>query len=406
MQKRSLTKSNTTNKAFLIVGIIFIAFNLRPAITAVGPLISSIRSDMELSNGIAGLITTLPLLSFAVLSLLAPKISYRLGNERSVFIGLLILMIGICIRSVGLNITLFIGTALVGVGIAIGNVLLPSIVKQKFPDRVGLMTSTYSTSMNVFAAFASGISIPLAQGLHLGWQKSLLSWSVLALIASFIWFPQLRQNVTVNHVKKHTTSKASLWRSAIAWQVTLFMGLQSFIFYSTVAWIPEIVHSHGMSMESSGWMLSIMQFVSLPTTFLTPILAGRLKNQVSIIIGIGVIYLLGIVGLLAGQSHALLMVSIVFIGLSQGAAISLALALIGLRSENAVQAAELSGMAQSIGYLWAAIGPILIGSLLDLTHSWTPSILVLVVIVIAMTVAGIGAGRNKYVLESKKMSPQ
>ncbi|WP_035323821.1 CynX/NimT family MFS transporter [Peribacillus kribbensis] len=403
MQQRS--KSYRRNQILLIAGIIFIAFNLRPAITAVGPIIGSIRADMGLSNGIAGLITTLPLLSFAVLSLLAPKIGYLLGNERSVFIGLIILIIGICIRSAGFNFTLFIGTALLGVGIAIGNVLLPSIVKQNFPERVGLMTSIYSTSMTTFAAFGSGISIPLAQGMQLGWQKALLSWSLLAMLAACIWIPQLQRNASIQHVKRQTHPHASIWRSAVAWQVTLFMGLQSFIFFSTVAWIPDILHSHGISIATSGWMLSFMQFISLPTTFLAPLLASRLKNQISIIIGIGVLYFLGILGLFAGHHHVLVMGSIVCIGLSQGATISLALALIGLRSENAVQAAELSGMAQSVGYFCAAAGPILLGFLLDRTHSWTPSILVLMVIVIIMTAAGAGAGRNKYVLESKNIVP-
>ncbi|MGR3208927.1 CynX/NimT family MFS transporter [Bacillus glycinifermentans] len=385
------------NRIFLITGIIFIAFNLRPAITSVGPLISSIRTDLDMTNGMAGFLTTLPLLSFAILSPVAPKLGQRLGNERTLWIGLVVLLIGILLRSYGEAFTLFAGTALIGVGIAVLNVLLPSLIKHKFPDKAGIMTSIYTTAMSIFAALASGISIPLSHGLDWGWSASLMIWAGLAFLAILIWVPQLRYHDTANRTVQLKADGQSVWRSKIAWQVTFFMGIQSFLFYCTIAWLPEILRSHGMSMSLAGWMLSLMQFASLPSTFLTPVLAGRFRNQKSIVLGLGILYLSGMAGLLYGGSPAMLTFWVILIGAGQGSSISLALTLIGLRSENAHQAAALSGMSQSAGYLLAAIGPSFVGFLYDHTHSWNGPILLFIAALIALIGTGLGAGRNLYI---------
>ncbi|WP_246589596.1 CynX/NimT family MFS transporter [Desertibacillus haloalkaliphilus] len=388
----------------ILMGIIFVSFNLRPAITSVGPLVSSIRADLGISNGAAGFITTLPLLSFAALSFLAPKLSQRFGNERLVFVGMLILLAGIMIRSVGFAFTLFIGTACIGIGIAVANVLLPSIIKKNYPLKIGLMTATYTTSMSVFAAVGSGVSIPLAQGYGLGWQFSLLIWAGLALLAVLFWIPQLREsNTNVRAVQSDEVNhrEPSVWRSSIAWQVTFFMGLQSFMFYCLVAWLPEILTSSGLQLSAAGWMLSIMQLAGLPMSFFTPVLADRFRNQMWIVCVIGVLYTIGLGGMLIGGSMIVFTLSVISIGLAQGSCISLALTLLGLRAANAKQAADLSGMAQSIGYLLAAIGPIVIGLLLDRTETVTAALLVFFLVALFMVTAGLGAGRNRTVFESK-----
>ena len=190
---RVQTKQIAANQSLLILGIIFVAFNLRPAITAVGPLVGSIRADLQLSNGAAGLITTLPLIAFGAMSFLAPKYGQKLGNELAILTGLFILTIGIILRSAGFTYMLFAGTAIAGVGIAICNVLLPGIVKERFPAKVGLMTGLYTASLGGFAAIASGISIPLAVDLGFGWRNALLTWAGLAIAALIIWLPQVRK---------------------------------------------------------------------------------------------------------------------------------------------------------------------------------------------------------------------
>ncbi|MED1440048.1 MFS transporter [Aeribacillus composti] len=168
-------KEISIKKMLLIVGIIFAAFNLRPAITSVGPLIGYIREDLGISNGVAGLLTTIPLIVFAVLSPLAPKFASRYGNETAIFAGLVVLLAGMIIRTFGAMIGLLLGTVLIGVGIAIGNVLLPGIVKERFPDKIGLMTSVYSTAMGMLAGIASGLAIPLSEGLKFGWKNAFLN---------------------------------------------------------------------------------------------------------------------------------------------------------------------------------------------------------------------------------------
>ncbi|MDC3413225.1 CynX/NimT family MFS transporter [Terrihalobacillus insolitus] len=381
----------------LITGIILVAFNLRPAITSIGPLLGTIRDDIGLANWSAGLITSLPLLAFAVMSPMAPKFANRLGNERTLLIGLTVLLIGISVRSIAITPTLFIGTTLVGLGIAICNVLLPGVIKDKFPDKIGMLTSIYSTSMGMLAATASGLSIPLANGLGLGWQKSLFSWAGLVAVGILVWIVLIRTIGSPRHTPIVNNSVAKLWSSMLAWQVTLFMGLQSFMFYVTISWLPEILNDFGLAIATSGWLLSYMQFVSLPATFLSPILAGKFSNQQGIVVVIGSLSIVGFGGLFFADTLVAMILFITLIGIAQGASISLSLAFLGMRASNAKQAAELSGMAQSIGYLLAAIGPMFIGLLYDLTNNWTLPLTTLLIVAGMMIFFGLGAGRNKVV---------
>jgi CP family cyanate transporter-like MFS transporter len=385
------TARSRAKTVILILGIMLVAANLRAALTGLGPLVGAIRSQTHLSNTITGMLTTLPLLAFAILSPLTPKITRRLGMELTLMVSLVLLTIGILVRSAPSIPTLFIGTFIIGLAIAVGNVLLPSLVKRDFPDQVGPMTGAYSVSMNVFGALASGISIPLSVGAGLGWRGSLGSWALLAGLAVLCWLPQLRYR----HVTKVYEREGSIWRSALAWQVTLFMGLQSLMFYINATWLPVILHERGMSIASSGWMLSAMQFVSLPISFVVPVLAARQTNQKGIVVATVIFHLAGYLGLLFGPA-ALTWLWMICIGIAVGASISLALAFFGLRTHNARQAAELSGMAQSIGYLLAAVGPILFGFLHDITKTWFFSLMILVIASILLLFVGLGAGRNVY----------
>ncbi|MFS0638858.1 MFS transporter [Mesobacillus foraminis] len=391
-----------TKNYLLLIGIIFVAFNLRPAITSVGPLVNSIRFDTGISNGVAGLLTTIPLIAFGLVSPFAPQLAKKIGNELSVFIGLLILGIGILLRSSGLFVTLFIGTALAGVGIAVCNVLIPGIVKKSFPNQVGLTTGIYTFSMAFWAGMAPGLSIPLSESLQLGWRMSLGVWAVLLMVAIFFWVPQLTGNKRQNQEKAIPQPRRSdsIWSSGIAWQVTFFMGLQSMVYFSMTAWLPEILQSRGLSVSTSGWMVALMQFSGLPANFMIPVLADRLPNQKGIAWGIGSCSLVGILGLLVGGNTIALIVSIILLGIALGAAISHSLTLISLRAADPIQASDLSGMAQSIGYLLAAVGPFSLGFLFDLFHSWTLPLIMLALVSILFTIAGIGAGRNKHVFDS------
>ncbi|MGG3468760.1 MFS transporter [Neobacillus pocheonensis] len=397
-----LLKSNTQTKStytfLLIVGIILIAFNLRPAITSVGPLVGMIQEDVGLAHWSAGLLMSLPLLVFATMSPIVPKLANRLSNEMTLLIGLISLLVGIVIRSIPMTFFLFTGTLFVGVGIAIGNVLLPAVAKDKFPEKFGLMTSVYSTSMGLVASLASGLSVPLADGLNLGWQGALIVWGIPAFIAILAWVLLVKFNQGNQHSFKKVSSHSNhIWRSPLAWQIAIFMGFQSFLFYVTISWLPEILHSHGMSMSTAGWMLSFSQLVGLPASFIIPVMAGRFRSQSWIAFMLNVCSLLGYLGLLWGSSYSIIIISIILIGIGLGGTFPLALSYIGLRARNASQAAELSGMAQSTGYILAAIGPMFIGFLYDKTHVWTIPIITLILTSGVVMVFGMLSGRNRYV---------
>src|SRR5699024_3280541 len=354
----------------LVAGIVIVAFNLRPAITSVGPLIGIIRDDIGLSNWSAGLLTSLPLIAFALMSPAAPKLGNRYSNERILLLGLILLFIGISVRSISVIVLLFIGTLFVGLGIAICNVLLPGVIKEKFPAKVGLMTSVYSTAMGVLAASASGLSIPFAQGLDMGWQLALLVWAIPAVLGIIVWMYLSRKDESDDEsdIRYVSTGDNQMWKSPLAWQVACFMGLQSFLFYVTISWLPEILHDYGVSMTTAGWMLSFAQFVGLPASFIVPVLADRLRSQRSIVFVMFLCAFVGYGGLLIGESYTVMVISTILIGITLSGVFALALTFLGMRARNARDAAALSGMAQSLGYTLAAVGPMFIGYLYDVTH--------------------------------------
>lgn len=382
----------------LIIGIILLGANLRAPLTSVGPLVTSIRDNLGISNTFSGSLTTLPLLSFALLSPFAPRIARRFGMELTLFLSLVLLTIGIGIRSVGGVPTLFIGTILIGLAIAIGNVLLPSLIKHNFARNIGLMTGTYAVSMNLCGAIGSGISIPLASSSELGWAGALGCWGILSLITVFLWMPQLRRpfNSGKDVQTAQKDKKINLWRSGLAWQITFFMGLQSFIFYTVITWMPEILEQKGLNADEAGWMLSIMQLAVIPITFLVPILAGRLQSQRLLVVPPVIFLISGIFGILSG-STLFIPVCMILIGIGVGTIFSLSMMFFSLRTQSTHEATELSGMAQSFGYLLAAIGPVLFGLLHDITHSWTLPLLMLAAISALIFIVGMRAGNNEYV---------
>jgi MFS transporter, CP family, cyanate transporter len=399
MELQNSNVQSKSNYIFLLVtGIILVAFNLRPSITSLGPLVGMIQEDIGLAHWSAGLLMSLPLIVFAIMSPIVPKLANRFTNEMTLLIGLITLLIGIGIRSIPMTFFLFTGTLFAGVGIAIGNVLLPAVAKDKFPQKFGLMTSVYSTSMGLIASLASGVSIPFATGLNLGWQGALMVWGIPVVLAIFVWAVLVEMNQgSQKAIKKVSSNSNQIWRTPLAWQIAIFMGFQSFLFYVTISWLPEILHSHGMSMGTAGWLLSFTQIVGLPASFFVPVIAGRFRSQIGISFMLSMCAVVGYGGLLLGSSYPILIASIILIGIALGGSFPLALSYIGLRARNAAQAAELSGMAQSTGYLLAATGPLFIGYLFDQTHKWTIPLFTLIVVSGIVMVFGMLSGRNRYV---------
>ncbi|HKH75423.1 MAG TPA: MFS transporter [Rubrobacteraceae bacterium] len=377
----------------LVVGILLLAANLRPALTALPPLIGEVRADTGVSNGVAGLLTTLPLLAFGLLSPGAPRLARRIGMERALLASLLVLAAGILVRSAGPVALLFVGTAVLGAAIAVGNVLLPGLVKREFPDRAGLATSVYSTAMGVAAALAAGASFPISQQTGLGWRASLALLAVPAVLAAVAWLPLVRGGGSAKASDRDSRG-ISLWRSPLAWQVTLFMGLQSLAYYVTLTWLPLILReTAGLSAAQAGWMLALAQAVGIASMFLAPLLAGRTPSQRGVLVASVALSGAGTLGLLVSPGAATAL-WVVLIGLGQGACFSLALTFFALRAPDPEHAAALSGMAQSVGYLLAAVGPFLFGVLRDATHAWTVPLALLLAIVSCLMGTGLGAARD------------
>lgn len=401
------SKASSLRTGLLVAGIVIAAANLRGALTSVGPLVGEIRADTGISGGAAGLLTTLPLICFAALSLLAPALARKFGMKLALMGSLLLLAAGIALRSAPPVAALFSGTVVLGLAIAVGNVLLPSLVKRDFPAHVGLLTGVYITVMNSGAALGSGVSVPLARQGDFGWRGALGVWALLALVAVVVWLFLMRgtgpEGSPVGATPRGERSYSGLWRSPLAWQVTLFMGLQSVVFYASIAWLPEVLQGDGLSAAQAGWMVSIMQFVGIPAALFAPILAGRRPSQRGLLAAAALLSGAGILGLLfSGGTATTLWVSL--LGLGQGASISLALILFALRTTDATDAAALSGMAQSVGYLLAAFGPFLFGVLHDQTQSWSLPLALLFAVAVGQLMAGLWAGRDAYVTSERRPS--
>jgi MFS transporter, CP family, cyanate transporter len=239
--------------------------------------------------------------------------------ERVLLASMLVLAAGILLRSAGAAPALFLGTAVLGAGIAIGNVLLPGLVKREFPERVGLMTSTYSTVLAVSAAIAAGASFPVAGQVGLGWQEALALWAILAFVAAAAWLPQVRYARRANASPAVTQGVSGPWRSALAWQVTLFMGLQSLGYYVALTWLPQILQEEAdMTDARAGWMLALAQVVGIASMFFAPVLAGRSPSHHGVVLAAVTLTGAGALGLLVAAEIATVL-WVVLLGLGQGA---------------------------------------------------------------------------------------
>lgn len=395
MERTGFKAKTTVVTILTIIGVIFLSANLRAAITSVGPVIKEISDYLGLSNIQAGLVTTIPLLSFGLLSGFVPGVSRKLGMEKVLFFSLVLLTIGLCVRISGNIYLLFAGAALVGAAITAGNVIMPAYIKKEFPKQVGLMTGIYSMVMNLTAALAAGFSIAIGQLTGWGWKGSIGIWAILAFIAVLVWLPQALKKKQEDSILA-TVSNRSLFKSGLAWNITIFMGLQSLMFYSIVAWLPAVLLSWGMTKEDAGWTLSYVQMAQLPVTFIGSVVASKMKNQQLLVWITGIIMMIGILLLILFKTQFIIL-SVILIGIAGGLAFSLAMMFFILRTKNAETAAGLSGMAQSFGYMLAATGPPIFGMLHDFTDDWTISFYFLLAGVMALIYVGINASKNNVI---------
>ncbi|SFB61006.1 CynX/NimT family MFS transporter [Algoriphagus aquimarinus] len=386
-----MTKS-LPSQSILITGILLISINLRTSIASVGPLIPFIREDLGLSNGLAGFLTTLPLLTFATFSLFAPAIGKRLGMGRAIFLGISILTFGVILRVLGGIELLFLGTALTGIGIVIANVLLIPLIKFRLPEKLGLMTALLATMMSLFAAIAVGVSVPLAVDWDWGWRGSLASWALFMVIALLVWIPQIRRPKA--SLQQVTDPAKNVWKSKLAWQITIFMGSQSVMYFTLITWLPDMLIFRGWTPAQAGLVSSLMQVVSLFGSYFAPNFLIKLKEQTWVVLAVGIAYVFGYVALFI-DNELITYVALAVVGFCMGSSLSIAYTLIALRTAEDQTTAKLSAMVQSSGYYLAALGPLLFGVSLDLFDNWNILIFFLLFFALVFTFFGMSAGRDR-----------
>ncbi|MFI2735120.1 MFS transporter [Streptomyces sp. NPDC018711] len=387
--------------AVLLVGIVLASLNMRVALASVAPLVGEISGAFGLSATASSLVTSVPVLFLGLGALVAPPLGRRFGTERVLFAALLLLGIGILARVLPSVYALYAGGVLVGTAIALLNVLMPGLIKRDFPDRAASMTSVYTGAMIAGATAAAAAAVPLENALGGGWEASLGFWSLLAAVAALAWLPQVliargRTGREVRAVPAGGARPVRVWRSALAWQVTLFMGLQSLWTYVLIAWMPTIFTDHGMSRSTAGMIFAFNNLTQVAGAFAVPLLAGRMRSQRPLIVLVTTLVAAGYAGLAVAPVEGAWLWS-ALLGIGQGGGIGLALTLIVLRAGDAATAARLSGMAQTVGYLMAAAGPLAAGALHQATGSWTLPICGVLGVCATALAVGLLAARNRTV---------
>ncbi len=388
----SVSPSAGRRNFLLIVGILLIATTLRVTFTGAAPLLDAIRGEYGLTTAQTGLLTTLPLLAFGLVSPLAAGIARRFGIERSLLLAMILICLGIGLRSLPFVALLFIGTAIIGCGIALGNVLLPGLIKRDFSQHVARMTGAYSLTMGGAAALGSAMVVPLAL-IGLGWRGALLLLMVFPLLALMVWLPQSRNQAPTPLTGSGAIHNRGIWRSALAWQVTLFLGINSLVYYVIIGWLPAILQSMGYSEAQAGSLHGLLQLATAAPGVAIPLILHRLKDHRGLAVLVALMCAISASGLWFLPGQAVLWTFI--FGFGSGATMILGLTFIGLRASSAHQAAALSGMAQAVGYLLAACGPPVMGKIHDANGDWHIPLIAVALISVAMALFGALAGRDR-----------
>nr|WP_107441017.1 MFS transporter [Streptomyces sp. NRRL S-4] len=378
------------------LGLVLAALNLRPAITSLGPLLEEVRDGLHMSGSIAGVLTSVPPLCFALFGFMAPRLARRFGPTAVVCAGMAAITAGLLLRPfVGGTAGFLAASALALMGIAVSNVLMPVIVKRWFPDRVGTVTGLYSMALALGTALAAALTVPLTDALGGSWRTGLAVWAALAAVAVLPWIPFLkdRGDTSGQQMGAKAAPALRITRSGTSWALACFFGLQATAAYITMGWMPQIFRDAGLPAGTAGVLLAVTMAMGVPLAFVIPRVASRLRTQGPIVLVLSGCGLLGYTGLyLAPAGGAWLWALLLGVA---NCAFPLALTMIGMRSRTGAGVVRLSAFAQSTGYLLSIPGPLLVGVLYQHSGGWGLPLALMACLLVPQTVAGMLAGRDR-----------
>ncbi|MBC9711806.1 MFS transporter [Streptomyces sp. TRM66268-LWL] len=388
---------------FVIAGIVLAALNLRPAITSLGALLEEVRDGLGMSGSVAGVLTSVPPLCFAVFGSLAPRLARRFGPAAVVCGGMAAIATGLLVRPFTGSTAAFLATsALALAGIAVSNVLMPVVIKEWFPQRVGSMTGLYSMALALGTSLAAAITVPMTEALGGNWQTGLAVWAALAAAAVVPWLPVMRAKRSdaarasaSPSPAPQASAKLRITRSRTAWALAVFFGLQATGAYITMGWMPQIFRDAGVSAETAGVLLAITMAVGVPLSFVIPRTAARMNHQGPIVVVLGLCGLIGYTGLYLAPAGGAWVWALV-LGISN-CSFPLALTMVGMRARTGAGVVQLSAFAQSAGYLLSIPGPLLVGVLYQHSGGWEAPIVLMGALLVPQILFGVMAGRQRTV---------
>lgn len=375
--------SPSTRRAtvLVLVGIVVLSFNLRPTAVSVGPVLAELRGSFDMSGPVAGLLTSLPVVAFAVFGALAPAAARHVGLHRVTLLAILAAVAGLVGRAITGSEALFLLLSLLALGgMAMANVLLPSLVKLHFPDRIGQVTAIYTTALSVGLTAALVLTVPLSDALG-GWRWGLGTWALLAVLAAAPWVALVAHDRHLEDTPRNITYR-QVARTRLGQAMALFFGLQSLQAYAIFGWFAQLWRDSGYSATVAGLLAGILAATAIPLSLLLPNVLARTADPRRVLVPVILAYPLGYVGLMVAPSSLALAWAIV-VGAAT-ATFPLILTLIGLRARTPEGTATLSAFTQSTGYLLAALGPFLVGVVHDATGGWTWPLVLLLVLVIPL----------------------
>ena len=383
----------------MLISLAVFAANLRACFCGVGSILPLISAELGLTNTVGGVLTTLPVLVFAMFSFLAPILARRFGLGQTLLAAFSFIFIGIAVRSYTGSAGLFIGTVLMSIGIGFGNVLTISMIKLRFSHRVGFVTGMYSVSMAFSAAVSVGISVPVATGLGLGWRNALGMWLLLAVLSLVLWIIRIKKEPDLKGKEKPGTKGSRdahiAYRVPMAWCLAAFISMQTLLFYGMTAWLPTILQSRGYSLEHAAALALYMQSLSLPSTLVVPILCARRQDQRVLILIFGGALFAGLLTFFFARDTASTLIALAMFSVGIGASLGFSHTFFSLRTDNAQQSAALSGMCNTVGYSCGAVGPFLLGLIFDMTGSWSFPLLLMLTVAFIYVFFGLSLARDR-----------